>query len=84
MNTDLIVKLMCVAVTVTMICYYKSRERKISSFLLGALTGMTALFLINKYGFHIGAEVPLNMFNLCGSIILGVPFVICTVIIKFL
>ena len=84
MNTDIILKIIGAVVTVAMICYYKSREKKVSSFILGALTGVAALFLVNKYGLHIGADLPLNIFNLFGSVILGVPFVICMIVIKFL
>ena len=46
-------------------------------------TGFIALVLVNKYGFMIGADIPLNTFNICGSAVLGVPFVVCLVIIEF-
>ena len=49
-----------------------------------SLTGLVALFLINKYGVFIGADIPVNIFNLSGSIILGVPFVICLAVLEFL
>lgn len=50
----------------------------------GAVTGLAALFLLNKYGCYIGAELPLDLFDLCGSAVLGVPFVVCLVILKFI
>jgi hypothetical protein len=54
------------------------------SMLVGAVTGGAALFIVNKYGAFIGADVPLNLFNVMGSAVLGVPFVIFIVIMNIL
>ncbi|MDE6679444.1 MAG: pro-sigmaK processing inhibitor BofA family protein [Ruminococcus sp.] len=84
MQTDLIFWLICGVAVVVMLIYYSRRERKFLSFIFGAFTGMTALFILNRYGGAIGAEIPLNIFNVGGSAFLGVPFVAGLVILKFL
>ncbi|MDE5835021.1 MAG: pro-sigmaK processing inhibitor BofA family protein [Ruminococcus sp.] len=84
MQTDLIFWLICGVAVIVMLIYYSRRERKFLSFIFGALTGMTALFILNRYGGTIGAEIPLNIFNVGGSAFLGVPFVAGLVILKFL
>lgn len=83
MNADLIFLLICGAVVLVMLIYYMRRERKILSFVFGAFTGMTALFILNKYGGAFGADIPLNIFNLSGSAVLGVPFVAGLVLLKY-
>lgn len=82
MTADNIFKIVCAAVIIIMLIYYIKRERKILSMLFGALTGAAALIILNKYGGVIGVDIPLNLFNLSGSVVLGVPFVICLVILK--
>lgn len=82
MTAENIFKAVCIAAAGIMLIYYIKRERKILSFLFGALTGAAALIILNKYGGLIGAEIPLNIFNVGGSFVLGVPFVICLVILK--
>lgn len=82
MTAENIFKAVCIAAAGIMLIYYIKRERKILSFLFGALTGAAALIILNKYGGLIGAEIPLNIFNVGGSVVLGVPFVICLVILK--
>lgn len=84
METDTLFKIICGAVTVIMLIYYLRREKKLMSMLVGAVTGGAALFIVNKYGAFIGAEVPINLFNLAGSAVLGVPFVIFIVIMNIL
>ncbi len=84
MDTEMIFRALCGAVTVIMMIYYFRREKKLLSFLTGAVTGGAALFIVNKYGLMIGADIPLNLFNTVGSMVLGVPFVIFLVIMNFL
>lgn len=84
MNTDIIFKLLCGAIVLIMGIYYLRREKKLLSLLIGAVTGTAALFLVNKYGGMIGVEIPLNLFNMLGSMVLGVPFVVFLVIMNFL
>lgn len=84
MNTDLVFGAVCTVIVLTMLIYYMRRERKILSFVFGAFTGMTALFILNRYGGAIGAEIPLNIFNVGGSAVLGVPFVAGLVVLKYL
>lgn len=84
MNTETIFFLMCTAVVLIMIVYYSKRQKKFSTAIFGITTGLAALILVNKYGGIIGAELPLNAFNICGSAVLGVPFVACLIIIKYI
>ena len=84
MSTDLIFMLICGTVVLIMLIYYMKRERKILSFVFGAFTGMVALFIINKYGSAFGADIPLNIFNLSGSAVLGVPFVAGLVLLRYI
>lgn len=74
----------CAAVILIMIIYYFRRERKIFSLFFGAATGFIALHLVNKYGIYIDTDIPLNTFNVIGSTVLGVPFVLCLVILNML
>lgn len=84
MNTETIFFMTCAAVVLIMIIYYGKRQKRFSTAIFGTLTGLAALVLVNKYGGIIGAELPLNTFNICGSAVLGVPFVACLVIIKYI
>ncbi|MCR4795264.1 MULTISPECIES: pro-sigmaK processing inhibitor BofA family protein [Ruminococcus] len=84
MDTEMIFRSLCCAVIAIMMIYYFRREKKLLSFLTGAVTGGAALFIVNKYGMMIGADIPLNLFNTVGSVVLGVPFVIFLVIMNFL
>lgn len=76
MKTDTIFILVCSGIVLTMLIYYLRRKKRISSFLFGSATGLAALILLDKYGMMIGSDVPFNIFNICGSMILGVPFVV--------
>lgn len=84
MQTDLIFWLICVVVIIVMFIYYSGRDKKILSFVFGSFTGIIALFILNQYGGVLGTEIPLNTFNVSGSVILGVPFVAGLVILKYL
>lgn len=84
MTSEIIFTVICVLTAFIMLIYYIKRERKLLSFLFGAITGTVALVLLNKYGVCIGINVPLNMFNVSGSVVLGVPFVICLVILQMI
>lgn len=81
MTTENIFRILCGAAVFIMAVYYIKREHKLRSLIFGGLTGFAALVIINKYGGMIGADIPLNIFNIVGSSILGVPFVICLVIL---
>lgn len=82
MSAEMIFKFVCGAVSVIMMIYYLRREKKVFSVLFGALTGIAALTIVNKYGGMLDIEIPLNLFNVGGSAVLGVPFVICLVILN--
>lgn len=81
MNDEIIFKIACAAAALIMLIYYLRRDKKLLSFLFGAITGIAALTIVNKYGTALDIEVPLNIFNVGGSVILGVPFVLCLVIL---
>lgn len=84
MDSGYIFKIICGIVAVIMIIYYCRRDKKLFSFFVGAFTGSAALFIVNKYGSIIGMNIPLNLFNISGSVILGAPFVLFLVIMNFL
>lgn len=84
MNTETIFFLICAVVVFIMIIYYSKRRKRFSSLIFGTFMGFTALVLVNKFGGIIGAELPLNIFNICGSAVLGVPFVAVMIIIKYI
>lgn len=81
MTAEMIFKAVCTVVSIIMLIYYLKREKKVFSALFGAFTGIAALMVINKYGGLLDIEIPLNLFNVGGSVVLGVPFVICLVIL---
>lgn len=84
MDIEMLFKALCGIVVFIMIIYYLRRQKKLLSFIIGAFTGGAALFIVNKYGSLFGAHIPLNLFNILGSVILGVPFVVFIVIMNFL
>jgi pro-sigmaK processing inhibitor BofA len=66
------------------IIYYLKRKRKILSFLIGSITGVSALFLLNKFGEYINYIPPLNFFNIIASGILGIPYVVTLFVINLI
>ena len=75
---------LCAVAVIAMMVYYVTRLKRWRTFVYGALTGFVSLILLNMFGNGLGITMPLNIFNVSGSIILGVPFVICMVILNFL
>ena len=67
-----------------MAVYYRHRERRVSSVVFGVVIGLAALFLTNDLGPYLGADIPINIFNVAGSAVLGVPFVVSIAIIDSL
>lgn len=80
MDTDMIFAAVCGAALLIMLAYYRKCERRLRAFLFGSLTGLAALFILNRYGAAFNSALPLNTLNLCGSAVLGVPFVIFLVL----
>lgn len=64
--------------------YYMKRKRKLLSALIGGISGFAALLLLNRCGGFIDYKPPLNLFNICGSSILGIPYVLTITILYFL
>ena len=75
---------LCGIAVLAMTIYYFTRMKRFKTLLFGGMTGIIALFILNFFGESWGADLPLNLFNVCGSAVLGVPFVICVVVFNFL
>ncbi len=84
MNTEKIFIIACAVTIVIMLIYYIRRKRRLLSAFFGAVSGLAVLLLMNRFGGQFGAELPLNTFNICGSAVLGIPFVALMIIIKLL
>ncbi len=82
MNTEIIFTGICIAISIIMLIYYAKRKNCIISVLSGSLSGFLALILVNKYGEVIDTTLQLNAFNTIGSALLGIPFVLCLIILK--
>jgi len=82
MNIDMIFWGLCGLIAVIMLVYYSKRKNSIRSVLLGSLSGFLILNLVNKYGNLIDINIQLNTFNIIGSSILGIPFVIFLIVLK--
>ena len=80
MNPDIIFIIICCVSIIIMLIYYSRRESKMLSVIFGAFTGIIALFILNKFN----TDIPLNIFNLSGSAVLGVPFVAGLVLLKYI
>lgn len=81
MNTEVIFYSVCALTAVIMFIYIRRRRKWLSTAIFGIISGLAALFMINSFGDGFGVHIPLNTFNLCGSVILGVPFVAAIVIL---
>lgn len=84
MRTETLFYIVCGAAAAAMLLYYIKRRHKVLSFIFGSVSGLLTLFLFNKFGYVAGLEIPLNLFNICGSAVLGIPFVAALIIINFL
>lgn len=81
MDSEKIFYIICAIAVLLMLIVYITRKRRVLSFIFGSVSGMTALFLLCRCGAEIGVDVPFNVFNLCGSGVLGIPFVVFLAII---
>ncbi len=84
MDTGLIFYIVCGAALAAMAVYYARRKHKLLSALFGSISGLAALFLVNLFGEQFGAFLPLNLFNVCGSTVLGAPFVAAMIVVRYL
>ena len=84
MTANSLFVLMCCTAAAVMLFYYHSRKRKVRSVLFGSVTGFAGLLLLEHFGGVFGGEVPLNCFNVCRSLLLGVPFDLCIVLLRIL
>ena len=84
MNTEVIFTAVCAVLTIIIIIYYSKRPNRVLSVLFGTFTGIASLLLLSRYGRTIGLEAMLNPFNLAGSAVLGIPYVIGIAIMNFL
>lgn len=81
MNTEVIFYSVCALTAAIMFIYIRRRRKWLSTAIFGIISGLAALFLINSFGDGFGVHIPLNIFNLSGSVVLGVPFVAAMVIL---
>jgi len=84
MDGDMIFAVVCGAAVLIMAFYYLRREHRVRTLLFGSLTGIAALLILNEYGGRFSTQLPLNVFNVAGSAVLGVPFVIILVLLEIL
>lgn len=84
MTAEQLFYVLCGVTMVIMFVYYIRRKRRLLSAFFGMFSGFAALLLVNRFGGCIGAELPLNLFNLCGSMVLGIPFVALIIIVNIL
>lgn len=84
MDTGVIFYIACAAAIAAMVVYYARRRHKLLSVMFGSGSGLAALFLVNFFGGAFGAELPLNVFNVCGSAVLGAPFVAAMIVVKYI
>lgn len=84
MTAEQLFYVVCGVTAVIMFIYYIRRKRRLVSAFFGVFSGFAALLLVNRFGGYIGAELPLNLFNLCGSMVLGIPFVALMIIVNIL
>lgn len=84
MTVEQLFYVVCAVTAVIMFIYYIRRKKRIISAFFGVFSGFAALLLVNRFGGCIGAELPLNLFNLCGSMVLGIPFVAFMIIVNIL
>lgn len=84
MTAEQLFYVLCGVTMVIMFVYYIRRKRRLLSAFFGMFSGFAALLLVNRFGGCIGAELPLNLFNLCGSMVLGIPFVAFMIIVNIL
>ncbi len=56
-----------------LVWFYLHHRKRVRAFLLGGITGLTALLLLHSFGGSIGLTIPLNTGNLALSALLGIP-----------
>ena len=74
----------CALSAVIMLIYYATRKNRLSSLVKGCILGLAALFILERFGEKYGINMPLNIMNVSGSALLGVPYLICVVLLKIL
>ncbi|OPZ18688.1 MAG: hypothetical protein BWZ04_02602 [Firmicutes bacterium ADurb.BinA205] len=84
MDTKSLFFAICAVSFIVMAVYYVRKRRTISSVISGALPGIVSLFLLEKASEMFSLSVTLNPFNIIGSLILGVPYVVIITIMNFL
>ena len=77
--SDIIFAGICIAAAAIIIIYHFTRRNRWGSIISSTLTGVSALCLLSHFGSRFGTDITLNVFNIFGSVILGVPFLLCNV-----
>lgn len=70
----------CAAAVLVMALYYIIHGRSLPELLKGSLSGIAALVILNRFSGELAVCAPLNAFNVSGSAVLGVPYVIILVV----
>lgn len=84
MNTELIFSAVCAVIIIIMAVYYSKRPNRCISVIFGVFTGVASMMALCSFGSIIGVKAVLNIFNLVGSAVLGMPYVACVIIMNFL
>lgn len=84
LETNTIFIVGCTAAAAAMVIYYLRKRRNTASFIAGTVSGIVSLFLLEKVSDLFSLNIPLNLFNIAGSLILGVPYVVILAIMNFL
>ena len=84
METEMVFAAVCAIVIAIMIVYYAKRPNRFISVSFGSATGIVSLLLLCEFGEMIGIDAVLNVFNLAGAVILGLPYTIFIGIMNFL
>lgn len=71
----------CAVTVIIMAVYYLRRKYRLTSLLIGVLTGVLSLLTVNMLGDYVGIYLPMNSFNTIASAVLGAPYVLSAVIL---
>ncbi len=82
MNGEIILWGILVVSAIIMLIYYGKSDAPIRSSLKGVFFGAAALAAVHFLGAYFSFTLPLNIFNIAVSLILGVPGVILLVLGK--
>ena len=77
----LILAILC-CLSIFMLVYYYRQEHPVKSALFGSLSGLSGFFAAKLIFFAAGVVLPLNLFSLLFSAVLGLPGVVALSILQ--